>query len=162
MVVISVDPALKDKAQNDFWSVQAWGVKGPNRYALRRYHERTDLAEALLQIEAMHRWAVATYPNAGVQVLIENAAAGPDAIKALRRRITGVVPWHAKGDKVQRAMAAQPVLEAGNIFVPGAEDASGGRPDTAITPGWVQELLAEWTSLPNGRMTTTWMRSRRW
>ncbi len=149
-VVISVDPALKDKQQNDYWSVQAWGTKGPNRYALRRYHERCDLSEALIQIEDMHRWAVQAHPNAGVTVLIENAAAGPDAIRALRRRITGVMPWQARGDKVQRAMAAQPVLEAGNVFVPGAEDASGNRPDTGSTPGWVQAMLAEWTSFPNG------------
>jgi predicted phage terminase large subunit-like protein len=149
-VVISADPALKDKQQNDFWSVQAWGVSGPNRCALRRYHARCDLSEAILQIADLHRWATETFPDKGVTVLIENAAAGPDAIRALRRKITGVVPWHAKGDKVQRAMAAQPVLEAGNIFVPGVEDATGGKPDPGLTPGWVQEMVTEWAGFPNG------------
>lgn len=149
-VVISVDPALKDKEQNDFWSVQAWGVVGPDRYGLRRYHERCDMAEASQQIADMHAWATKEYPNAGVTVLIENAAAGPDAIKALRRKITGVVPWRAKGDKVQRAMAAQPVLEGGNVFLPGVEDPTGGKPDVGRTPGWVQQMLAEWASFPNG------------
>jgi predicted phage terminase large subunit-like protein len=149
-VVISVDPALKDKEQNDFWAIQAWGIHGPNRYALRRYHERCDLSEAMQQIGDMHRWALERYPNGGVTVLIENAAAGPEAIKALKRRITGVIGWQAKGDKVQRAMAAQPVLEAGNVFVPGVEDAVGGKPDPGLTPGWVQAMLAEWTAFPNG------------
>jgi predicted phage terminase large subunit-like protein len=83
-------------------------------------------------------------------VLIENAAAGPDAIRALRRRITGVVPWNARGDKAQRAMAASPVLEAGNIIVPGAEDVTCGKPDAGLTPGWVQEMVTEWASFPNG------------
>lgn len=149
-VVISVDPALKEKEQNDYWSVQAWGIKGPNRYALRRVHVRMGLGEAIQQIVDMHRWAVETYPEAGVMVLIENAAAGPDAIKALRRKITGVVPWNARGDKAQRAMAASPVLEAGNVIVPGAEDVTGGKPDAGLTPGWVQEMVTEWASFPNG------------
>jgi predicted phage terminase large subunit-like protein len=149
-VVISVDPALKDKAQNDFWSIQAWGLVGPNRYALRRIHARLGLSDAVTIISDMHRWAVERYPMAGVMVLIENAAAGPDAILHLRRTITGVVPWTAKGDKVQRAMAAQPVLEGGNVFVPGVEDATGGRPDPGLTPGWVQEMVTEWAAFPNG------------
>ncbi len=149
-VCISVDPALKEKEQHDYWSIQAWGVKGPQRYGLRRVHARLGLGEAMLQIAGMHRWAVETYPNAGITVLIENAAAGPDAIRALRRMITGVVPWQAKGDKAQRAMAASPVLEAGNVLVPGVEDVTGGKPDPGLTPGWVQEMVTEWASFPNG------------
>lgn len=149
-VVITVDPALKDKEQNDYWSIQAWGVKGPNRYALRRHHARLDLAEGIILIADMHKWAVETFPEKGVLVLIENAAAGPDAIRALRRRVTGVVPFTAKGDKVQRAMSSQPVLEAGNVLVPGAEDVTGGKPDVYLTPGWAQEMLTEWAGFPNG------------
>jgi predicted phage terminase large subunit-like protein len=149
-LVISVDPAMKDKQQHDFWSIQAWGVKGPNRYALRRVHARLGLGEAVLHIADLHRWAVATFPGCGVLVLIENAAAGPDAIRVLRRQITGVVPWTARGDKQQRAMAASPVLEAGNVIVPGAEDIVGGKPDPGLTPGWVQEMVTEWASFPNG------------
>lgn len=149
-VVISVDPAMKEKEQNDFWSIQAWGVSGPNRYALKRVHVRTDLAEATRLIGDMHAWAVETFPEKSVLVLIENTAAGPDAVRALRRKITGVVPWNKKGDKVQCAMTAQPVLEAGNILVPGVEDPTGGKPDAYLTPGWVQEMLTEWAAFPNG------------
>jgi predicted phage terminase large subunit-like protein len=149
-IVISVDPALKDKEQNDYWAIQAWGIHGPNRYALRRVHARLGLGEAIQQVTDMHRWSLEAYPNAGVTVLIENAAAGPDAIRALRRKIAGVVPWTARGDKAQRAMAASPVLEAGNVIVPGAEDVVGGKPDAGLTPGWVQEMVMEWASFPNG------------
>jgi predicted phage terminase large subunit-like protein len=149
-IVISVDPALKDKQQNDFWAIQVWGIAGPNRYALRRRHDRLDLSEGIQSIAEMHAWAVQRWPDKGILVLIENAAAGPDAIRALRRQVTGVVPFSAKGDKVQRAMAAQPVLEAGNVFVPGVEDATGGKPDPGLTPGWVQAMLTEWAGFPNG------------
>lgn len=149
-IVISVDPALKDKQQHDYWAIQAWGVNGPNRYALRRIHARLGLGEGIQHITDLYRWAVETHTQAGVLVLIENAAAGPDAIMALRRKIAGVVPWRAKGDKVQRAMAASPVLEAGNIVVPGVEDVTGGKPDPLLTPGWVQEMVTEWASFPNG------------
>lgn len=148
-IVISVDPALKDKQQNDFWSIQAWGLKGVDRYALRRVHARLGPGEAQQQISDMHRWALEAFPEISLLVLIENAAAGPDTIRALRKKISGVVPWTAKGDKVQRAMAASPVLEAGNIIVPGVEDAIGGRPDPFLTPGWVQEMVTEWTGFPN-------------
>lgn len=149
VIVISVDPALKDKEQNDFWSIQAWGTRGPDRFALRRVHARLGLGDAIQHIADLHRWATEAFPQLAIYVLIENAAAGPDAIRALRRKITGVIPWRAKGDKVQRAMAASPVLEAGNIFVQGVEDPSGGRPDPQLTPGWVQEMVTEWTGFPN-------------
>lgn len=148
-VIISADTALKEKQQNDFSVIQAWGVHGPQRFALRRVRGRWGLGELIQQIKDMHRWALEQYPEAGVLVLIENTAAGPDAIRALRRQITGVVPWNKKGDKVQCAMAAQPVLEAGNVIVPGAEAVTGGRPDTGLTPGWVQEMLTEWAGFPN-------------
>lgn len=151
-VVISVDPALKDKQQHDFWAMQVWGLQGAHRYALRRVHARMELAEALQQIEDLHRWAVTRVDDSdgGVLVLIENAAAGPDAIRALRRRVTGVVPWTARGDKVQRAMAASPVLEAGNVYIPGVVDGAGDKPDPGLTPGWAQEMVHEWVSFPNG------------
>jgi predicted phage terminase large subunit-like protein len=149
-VVISVDPALKDQQQHDFWSIQAWGISGPNRYALRRVHDRLGFTDATTHIRDLHRWAAEVYPQAGITVLIENAAAGPDAIRQLRRSITGVVPWKARSDKVQRAMAAAPVLEAGNVIVPGVMSATGDGPEPGLTPGWVQEMVSEWTSFPNG------------
>jgi len=149
-LVISVDTALKEKQQNDFSVAQAWGISGPNRYGLRRLRGRWGLSELTTQIADLHRWAVEEYPDKGVLVLIENTAAGPEAIRMLRRKITGVVAWNKRGDKVQCAMAAQPVLEGGNIFVPGAEDMTGGKPDIGLTPGWVQEMLHEWAGFPNG------------
>ena len=32
----------------------------------------------------------------------------------------------------------------------GVEDAVGGKPDPSLTPGWVQEMVDEWASFPNG------------
>jgi predicted phage terminase large subunit-like protein len=148
-VVISVDTALKEREQNDLSAVQAWGVRGPDRFALRRVTGRWGLGELIQQVSDMHRWAAEHLPEVAIVVLIENTAAGPDAIRALRRVVTGVVPWNKKGDKVQCAMAAQPVLEAGNVFVPGAEDPAGGKPDVGLTPGWVQEMVQQFASFPN-------------
>lgn len=149
-VVISVDTALKERQQNDYSVAQVWGLIGPQRYALRRVRGHWGLGELIQQVSDLHRWAVDQFSDKAILVLVENTAAGPDAIRMLRRTITGVVPWNKRGDKVQCAMAAQPVLEGGNVFLPGAEDLTGGKPDVGLTPGWVQEMLAEWVAFPNG------------
>ena len=52
-------------------------------------------------------------------------------------------------DKVTRAIAAQPHLEAGNIHLPGH-----AAPDTAAgyhAPDWVANLIEEAATFPNGK-----------
>lgn len=148
-IVLSVDTALKDKKLSDFWSCQAWGRRGADCFLVRRAHGRWDLIEGQQQIRDMYRWVRDAFPGVGVTTLIENAAAGPDVIAGLKREIPGIVGITPKGDKVQRVFAVTPVLEAGNVWVPGAA-LPNGEFDQARTPAWVQDVLAECAAFPNG------------
>ena len=49
-----------------------------------------------------------------------------------------------------RASAVSPQVEAGNIYLPGAVNHDGSGYDRTITPDWVQQLIAEAESFPNG------------
>lgn len=149
-IVLSWDTALKEKEQNDFSTGQAWGIRGADRFLLRRQKGRWDFVDLLFEVTQMHVWAVQTFPSVGITILVENAAAGPDVIRVLRRRLTGVIAFKAKGDKVQRALAAQPVLEAGNIWLPGEPSRSGTGPEPGSAPAWAEEVVDEWASFPNG------------
>jgi predicted phage terminase large subunit-like protein len=82
---------------------------------------------------------------------VENAAMGPELINAARRKVQGVIPVNADRDKVSRAYAVTPQLEAGHIYVPGQArmTSSGFAPDPGGTPAFVQELIAECAAFPN-------------
>lgn len=148
-IVLSCDTALKDKKLSDFWAAQAWGRRGADVFLLRSARGRWDLVEGEQQIKDLYRWAREVFPGVKLSVLIENAAAGPDVIAALKRVVPGIIPITPKGDKVQRAFAVTPVIEAGNVWIPGAALPNGDF-DVAFTPAWVQDFLAECAAFPNG------------
>lgn len=148
-IVLSWDTAMKDKTSNDYSVGQAWGVRGADRYLLTRERGRWDFPMLLDKMEALHAWARKHYPSAGITTLVENTAAGPDAIRVLRRTITGVIAVRAKGDKTQRVMASQPVLEAGNVFLPGRPNPHGDGIDPTSMPEWAQQVVDEWAAFPN-------------
>lgn len=147
-IVISCDPNLKAKQLNDFAAIHAWGAIGGDRYFLRRARGRWDLPELTRQVDEMYRFARERWPNLPITTLVENTAAGPDVVALLQRKIPGVIPITPKGDKVQRTQAVTPAIEAGNVFVPGAASPTGEGEDTARTPLWVQEFLAECAGFP--------------
>jgi predicted phage terminase large subunit-like protein len=149
-VVLSWDTALKGKQLSDFSVGQVWGAKGANRFLLRGVRGRWEFVELRQQVRDLYRWARETYRDSQITVLIENTAAGPDVIAALRHEIPGIVAVRPKGDKVQRTFAVTPAIEAGNVFVPGAPSADQLSCDAALTPGWVQDFLVECASFPNG------------
>lgn len=147
-ITISVDPNLRAKQLNDFAAIHAWGARGGDRYFLRRSRGRFDLPELIRQVDEMYRYCRERWPMLSITVLVENTAAGPDVIAALQRKIPGVIPITPKGDKVQRVQAVTPAIEAGNVFLPGAPSPTGEGEDTARTPLWVQEFIAECSGFP--------------
>jgi predicted phage terminase large subunit-like protein len=54
-----------------------------------------------------------------------------------------------EGDKVARAHAIAPLVEAGNVYLPGAANADGSDCDRTVTPHWVQALIDECADFPN-------------
>ena len=85
------------------------------------------------------------YPQART-ILIEDAANGPAIIDALTHRIRGIVPISPEGGKLARAHAAQPCVEAGNVYLPNP------RPYGRLVPerAWVEDFLCQLTGFPNG------------
>ena len=168
-IVQSWDTSWKEKTTSDYVVGTVWGVTGANRYLLRRFRDRVGLPGATRAIRELYAWVEQTYPRLPHTILVENTANGPEIVAALRREIPGLLLTNVKGDKVQRAHAVSPQLEAGNVFVPGSALADGTGPDAGLTPAWVVEFLAEHSSFPNAAHddqvdTTTqaliWLRAR--
>lgn len=146
----SWDTALKEKTSNDFTVGGLWGADLANRYLLRIVRGRWSLTETKEQMRQMTAWADQRFPALhGHQKRVENTANGPDLIAALRDEIPGIVGVNVNKDKVSRAYAVTPQLEAGNIRVPGLANPDHSGPDPS-TPSWVQEFIDENAAFPNG------------
>lgn len=147
-LVQSWDTAFKDKTTSDYVVGQLWGLVGANRYLLRSVRGRFDLPETKTQIRQLTTWAETWLPGIPMRVLVENTANGPEIIAALRNEIVGIQPVNVDRDKVSRAHAVAPQLEAGQVYVPGYPSADGSGPDPR-TPDWVQSLIDEASAFPN-------------
>jgi predicted phage terminase large subunit-like protein len=130
LIAISVDATFKDSVDSDYVSIQVWGFIGPRSYLLDRIHEQMGFTATKQAIKAMRtKWR----PSA---ILIEDKANGPAVIDDLKRTISGIVAIEPEGGKLARAWAAQPDVEAGNVFLPDGQ-------------AWADEVVIECASFPN-------------
>lgn len=131
-VIQSIDTPLKDKESNDFVALQAWGVKGADRYLLDLRKGHMNYSQARRAIIEQARYARGLYPRVAHYVLIENAGYGVELIVDLKRELTGVtkISPTQDGDKIMRAEAASSDLESGNCWLPGV----GGGADETLGP----------------------------
>jgi phage terminase large subunit-like protein len=136
------DTSVKDTEHSDFASGGVWGCVGAMRFLLRLYHERAALNATIEGMEELHSWALSLWPDLAHFVVIENAANGPDAAKAIRKRVQGVVLSPATGSKWARASAAEPALVGHNCVLPGWSTEEGDSYDSR-TPMDVQEFIEE-------------------
>jgi predicted phage terminase large subunit-like protein len=92
-------------------------------------------------VEALRR----RYPTSRT-ILIEDAANGPAIIDVLRHRVSGIIAVQPEGGKLARAQAGQPLVEAGNVYLPNP------RPHDRLLPerAWVDDFLYQLTVFPNG------------
>lgn len=146
-VVISVDTPLRDAQQNDLVAIQAWGVKGADRYLIDLRSGHLSESQAKRAIIEMSRHVRKLFPRAQHYVLIENAGYGPTLIVQLKREITGVtkIPAGQEGNKVIRADSASDALEFGNCWLPGygagADETLGPvKTASADVAGFIEEL----------------------
>ncbi len=145
------DTALKEKTTSDYTVGIAWGAKGADRYVLRVVRGQWNLPEAKTQVKQLHAWLLENVREDMVpQHYFENAAMGPDLMAAMRSKLAGVTPLDAEGDKIARAHAVTPILEAGNVYVPGAENADLTGYDPTFTPSEIRDLIEECSGFPNG------------
>lgn len=164
-ILCSWDTAFKEKTTSDYVVGTVWGVHKSDRYLLRRVREQLSYGATKRAMKEVRRWAGETFPEAGITTLIEKSANGVDIIADLKREITGVVEHLAQTDKMQRAEQAEPVLEAGNCFVPGYKLPDMSGPDTARTPAWVQDFIGELARFNKGEyddQVDSWSQAMNW
>lgn len=134
----SWDMAFKDLDTSSKVAGHVWGRKGADRFLLDRICEHLDFVASIKAVTAMSlKWPTATAK------LVEDKANGPAVINSLQRKITGLIAWPPKGQpmgsKIARAYAAQPEVEAGNIWLPDPQ-----------THPWVEEFVEYLVSFPGG------------
>jgi predicted phage terminase large subunit-like protein len=143
------DTSWKAKTTSDYVVGAVFGVAGANRYMLRRYRGRWDLVEACEQVRASRVWLEEHFPRLGHTIYVEATANGPEIVSALRDSVPGIVAARVERDKVARAFSVTPMLEAGQVFLPGRPSADGNGPDPS-SPAWTIELVDECAAFPNG------------
>jgi len=109
----SWDLAFKKTDTSDFVAGLVLGRKGANKYLLDYICKRLDVTETMRAIAHFTlKWPKATAK------LIEDKANGPAVVTMLKGQLTGLIAVEPEGGKVSRAYAAQPEVEAGNVYLP--------------------------------------------
>ena len=141
-VVQSWDMAYKDGPDNDYVVGLLAGRAGNGDiYLLHRLKGQWSFSATCHMVRSVRE----AYP-AAYTTLIEDAANGPAIINTLRHELPGIIAVTPQGGKVARARAIQPLVEAGNVYVPNP------RPSGVLIPGraWVEDFIHQCTVFPNG------------
>lgn len=167
-IVQSIDTPLKDKETNDRVSIQAWGVRGADRYLLDIRTDHMNYGKTKRAIIEQAKHVRRMYPRISHKILIENAGYGVELIVDLKRVLTGVekVSAGADGDKITRADSASDALESGNCWLPGV----GGGPDETLGPARIasadiMEFINELKDFPNSTyddQVDAWSQAMNW
>ncbi len=149
-IVQSWDMAFSDTDGSDFVVGQVWGRFGADKYLLKQTRARMEFTDTVGAVRELTAWVEENYPAHKTHLkLVEDKANGPAVISALRRQVAGLIAVNPKGDKVARARAIAPDVEAGNVYLPGMANAEGSGYDPLQTPGWVCGLVDECAAFPN-------------
>lgn len=131
----SWDLSFKSGDQTSHVCGELWCADGARRYLVHQVRGQWDIVETMAQIVRMSR----DNPQAQAK-LVEDKANGPAVMRLLRDDVGGLIPVEPYGSKYARAMAVQPQIQAGNVFLPDP-DLPGHR--------WVHDYLDEVCSFPN-------------
>lgn len=131
-IMQSWDTAFKKGAENDYSVCTTWGVSNKGYYLLDCWKGKVEFPElkrTVINIAA--KWN----PRA---VLIEDKASGQSLIQELKSNTKlSILPISVDSDKLTRAYAVTPMIEAGNVYLP--EEST-----------WVQDFIDECAVFPNG------------
>lgn len=131
-IVQSWDTAFKTGAENDFSACTTWGVADSGYYLLWFWRGKVEFPE----LKRCMNWLAQEWrPN---QILIEDRASGQSLIQELKHSTAlPIIPIRADKDKLARAEAITPLIEAGKVFLP--ESAPG-----------LNDYVDELAAFPNG------------
>jgi predicted phage terminase large subunit-like protein len=142
----SWDCAFKGTMDSDYVVGQVWGRVGATSYLLDQTRARLNFPETLSAMRLMAmRWPLAT------RKLVEDKANGPAVISVLQREMPGIIPVEVgRQDKEARLAAVSPLIEAGNVRLPGVivgHDQTGNPIWQPAAP-WVGDFIAEHSGFP--------------
>ena len=131
-VVQSWDTAFKKGNENDYSAGTTWGVAENGYYLLHLWRGRVEFPELKrVLVSLAEQWK----PDA---ILVEDRASGQSLIQELKNSTAlPIIPVRVDGDKLSRAQAVTPLMEAGKIFLP------EGAP-------WTSDFIEETACFPNG------------
>ena len=130
--VQSWDTAFKKGAENDFSVCTTWGAAENGFYLLHLWRGRVEFPELKRVLASLaEQWK----PDA---ILVEDRASGQSLIQELRLdNSLPVLPVKVDSDKLARAQAVTPLVEAGRVFLP-------------ESPPWLSDFLDELAAFPSG------------
>lgn len=131
-IIQSWDTAFKDKSQNDYSVCTVWGITKSAYYLI-------DVVRHKVEFPELKRMCITAYERDKPQrVYVEDKASGQSLIQEIRRETRiPIFPVKVDSDKVARANAVTPLIEAGRVYLP--EYAS-----------WLHDYLEELSSFPVG------------
>jgi predicted phage terminase large subunit-like protein len=142
-ILISCDLAFTGTPTSDYVVIQGWGKAEPNIYLLAQTREHLSFTQTETAIRAIVTQLHDRFPHQHQPtVLIEQSANGPAVTEILRQQLPNVLPYKPRGDKIARAYAISPTVEAGNVYLPGDPRKHQGQP-------WVEAFLHEITTFPS-------------
>lgn len=143
-VVASWDMRFSDsqKASSSYVVGQVWGVNGSQRYLLGQIRGKLSFTQSVKAVKALKEWM----PQTG-SILVEEKANGAAVIDTLKSKVPGLTPIQPEGGKDVRAAAAEPFVEAGDIFIPAGQFIPAP-PGYEPTP--IDEFIGEFSVFPNG------------
>ena len=133
----SWDMAFKDNASSSYVCGGVLLRHGANVYLIHLVREHLDFVKSVEAVRAMSgRFEEVTTK------LIEDKANGPAVVSSLQDEIGGIIPISPEGSKASRAYSIQPLLKAGNFFIP-----------DPTMPGfeWVERYIAEMVRFTGGK-----------
>ena len=127
----SWDTAFKTGSQNDYSAGVLLGVSNYNYYVLDVFCDRLEYPDLRRRIKALYE---RDKPQA---IILEDKASGQSLIQELKRTSgMPIIGVRADTDKITRATAIAPTVEAGKVFLP-------------HNSSWLADFLAETSSFPN-------------
>ena len=139
----SWDLSVKGGPWHDFEVGLVAGRRGADIYLIDRVKGQLSFPETLVAIRQLSK----QYPMTR-SVFVEDSANGPAVIDTLKHEIAGIIAVSPQGDKMQRAVACVPRVEAGNVYLPRPTAPNGRR---IRERSWVDDFILQRGAFPKGR-----------
>lgn len=131
-IIHSWDTAFKANTENDYSVCTVWGVTANGFYLIDCWRKKVEFPE-------LKRTVISLYSRDHPAVVhVEDKASGQSLIQELKRDTAiPIIAVKVDSDKVLRANAITPLIEAGKVFLP--ESAP-----------WLHDYIEELSAFPNG------------